>query len=581
MPIRVLYIDNTQETHKFCTIRPTPFVSIDTQYLRSDGGDSFGVLHQITLNGTLVADKGMPFAYNSSTKQLYPFSLASGESPPTSFNGPYLTFSDSISHFGGIQSAAQNVPDNEALNALLFKQSALRALFAQDGQLVEISDFEDNEPSLAFYPRVKSINFQEGPYVDVCDYSIVLEADTLFHVSPVSNALGYETYLESGKFLQVPQIEPDILTEIQFGKKIFDYIESFSDNWSMEIDQADEKKPAKERNYILNHNLTAKGRKHYFPNPNGESASFIPAWEAARNFVQKRLGLPENSYPNISGCIFGSGVFNQFKSYNRFFSEQVDVAGGTYTLNDRFFLGSGIGAKDEFSISVSSSTDNPYVSVSIDGQIIGQELNSGSGEYIYESGAYFNARKKWNDISNSGQFGFNSTIYKRCNASVAVQLNTQATSISIGANEQQGTINYNVSFNNRPTNIISGVLAESINISDTYPGDVFSVIPIIGRKNGPILQYIGSRTEYKRDLQVSLTMDYTKIPYGSGRNPVLLKKPSVVEPTASQLSKLINEFSPAYESGIRKYFISPPTETWNPKEGTYNLNISWTYELEK
>jgi hypothetical protein len=67
----------------------------------------------------------------------------------------------------------------------------------------------------------------------------------------------------------------------------------------------------------------------------------------------------------------------------------------------------------------------------------------------------------------------------------------------------------------------------------------------------------------------------------SERNTLLLKKPSVVEPTASQLSNLINELSPANESGIRKYFISPPSETWNPKDGTYSLNISWTYELNR
>ena len=104
---------------------------------------------------------------------------------------------------------------------------------------------------------------------------------------------------------------------------------------------------------------------------------------------------------------------------------------------------------------------------------------------------------------------------------------------------------------------------------------------MLGRKTGPVLQYIGGRTEYTRDLAINLIMDYTKIPYGSGRNPLLLKKPSVIEPTATQIGNLIKELSPQGEPGIRKYFISPPSESWEPKTGSYSFNLTWTYELDK
>jgi hypothetical protein len=76
-------------------------------------------------------------------------------------------------------------------------------------------------------------------------------------------------------------------------------------------------------------------------------------------------------------------------------------------------------------------------------------------------------------------------------------------------------------------------------------------------------------------------MDYTSVPYGTGRNPLLLKKPSVVEPTATQIADLIKELSPAKEPGIRKYFVSPPSESWSPKEGSYSFNLSWTYEMDR
>ena len=76
-------------------------------------------------------------------------------------------------------------------------------------------------------------------------------------------------------------------------------------------------------------------------------------------------------------------------------------------------------------------------------------------------------------------------------------------------------------------------------------------------------------------------MDYTDIGYGSDRRSLMLHKPSLVEPTRTQMRKLIQELSPAKEPGLRKYFISPPSESWSPKEGRYSFNVSWTYELDK
>ena len=161
-----------------------------------------------------------------------------------------------------------------------------------------------------------------------------------------------------------------------------------------------------------------------------------------------------------------------------------------------------------------------------------------------------------------------------------MQLNSQPASVSLGLNEFAGEITYNLSFNNRPTNVISGVLSENISVNDTYPGDIFAAIPVIGRATGPVLQYIGGRTEYKRDLSIEIVMDYTDIPYDTGRNSLLLMKPSINEPTRTQLRNLIKELSPSKEPGIRKYFISPPSESWTPKEGRYSFNISWIYELD-
>jgi hypothetical protein len=219
--------------------------------------------------------------------------------------------------------------------------------------------------------------------------------------------------------------------------------------------------------------------------------------------------------------------------------------------------------------------------ISASGYPIGK-VSPASPESIFSSGTpYGNAITKYNEISNTGQFGVTCDIFRRANNSVAVQLNSQPLSVALGTNKYTGEINYTLEFNNRPTNFISGVLNEDIQINDTYPGDVFAVIPVIGRPTGPVLQYIGGRTEYTRDISLDLTLDYTKLPYSSGRNPMVLKKPSVVQPMSNQISDLINQVSPQGEPGVLKYFLNPPREIWNPKQGTYNLSMSWVYELDK
>jgi hypothetical protein len=82
-------------------------------------------------------------------------------------------------------------------------------------------------------------------------------------------------------------------------------------------------------------------------------------------------------------------------------------------------------------------------------------------------------------------------------------------------------------------------------------------------------------------VSISLVMDQTKISYGANRASLMLLKPSVNEPTATEIAFLLDTLSPAGEPGVRKYFIGPPSENWEPKTGSYSLNISFTYELNK
>ena len=601
MPITIRYMnDDTQE----CAIRPTPLVSINTSYLKNKSGQ-FGATYNITLTGTILADLGFPVARDVHGTYFDYDDL----STPAGLVGPYDSFDSTVGH-SAVEDASgkiinngpkrQLVPWNNALESILFKQKVLRALFAMDGQRMEISPVHNDEPSIICYPRVVSIDFSEGVYVDKCDYSITLEADTLLDKNLKMDIEGNPLRLDEDGLLDNNLIEDKYIAASG------GFVEDFSDNWSIEADEGVGQTVGGEyipRTYRITRTMNATGKNHYRPHTDGGAGvTKIPAWEQARNFVQNRLmylndtAIPESGikgYPNYG--IFnrlGSGTLNLIEAYRGFNHTRTETIGmndGTYSVTENWVLASGE-SHENYSMSISSDLSAPFVKVSIDGNIMGLSSIPPSGQEFggiftgpgfAGSGAYENAVRKYMEISQSGKFGINSSIFKRANNAVAVQLNAQPASVSLGMNEQNGEITYSLDFDNRPVNIISGVLSENISINDTYPGDLFATLQVIGRKTGPVLQYIGGRTEYKRDVSIELLMDYTEIPYGSGRKSLMLQKPSLVEPQRSQINDLITELSPRYEPGIRKYFISPPSESWSPKEGRYSFNISWTYELDR
>ncbi len=607
MPIRVRYKNQENED---CAIRPTPFIAITTNTLKNKEGN-FGVTYSITLTGTLLPAHGSPYAIDPATNMPYGAMAGGGgglgwepsKGPEAAFsegrvsegltNKPYKQDITGVGSVGG-----QVLP--KYASAILSKQRVLRSLFARDGQRVELTDVMDNAgATIVCYPRVISVDFEgDQAYTTQSKYTIVLEADYLLRGNFDDESLVVDeaaTLANSGILLDDTgnPTAKDFLED-----KLTRFIETYSEDWALEVDDSVSESVDNPRTYRISHNLSATGKTVY-----GDSAIkrydetvdldpdapainlYKPAWMQAKDFVLSRLAdNPSGSYPNIVGQI-GSGTVDLVDAYggfNHIRTEQINVTDGTYGVSENWILASG-SATENYSMTTSTSNTDPFVSVGIEGSIKGLTsiLPSGFGTNTTGKDAYSSAREKYNDVTNDGQFGLTSEIYKRANNLVAVQLNSQPTSVSISTNQFNGEIGYSLSFNNRPTNIIEGVIAESIQVNDTYPGDVFATIPVIGRPTGPILQYIGGRTEYKRDVSINLTMDYTKIPYGNTRTTLISKKPSLVEPTATQIASLIGELSPAGEPGVRKYFISAPTESWSPKEGTYSFNISWTYELDR
>lgn len=563
----IVYYKNNRNDGKI--IRPTPFISIGYNAVRNKE-KTLGADYSITLNGILIANAGSPNFSRFDASNVINSIQPQGPNYVNNPEGNYTRVNKDIVDF-----------DFKA-SSIFFKQQALRALFAHDGQRMEFSSIRNDTPMLVFYPTLDSISFEEGTYTDFCRYTINLTAPLFFDAK--DNPLEFNSLNDGNRNLY---------------QNLIYNVEDYSDTWSIEVDDSTGRTPNNippdnpiggyantiPRNYRVTRNISATGKTIY------KNDERFEAWEQARGFIKTEiLREPINTFPTsqigyfpgyLESSTFGSGLLNipnNFLAYNHIRSENVDKTAGSYSISDTWIL-SPESAIESYEISVSSSNESPIVSISMNGSIKG--LSPNTSDQFNNNLKYINALQKYQTIT--GNFGINSTIYKRARNITSVVLNTVPANFSVTKNELIGEINYNITYDNRPTTFFSGVSQENITITDTYPGDVYAIIPTINSTTGPIFQYIGGRTEYRRDLNIELTVSRNNIGYNkmNNKNSYIYRKPSHNPIISSTLTQIINTCSPASEPLIRKYFLNPTSESWDPKTGRYSVQISWTYELSK
>lgn len=567
-------------------IRPCPLINITWNGNFNESGPAGGS-YDITLTGTLLDNHGSPIV------------TATG---PTVGSTTWAASYD--------QPIQQYIPISGALESILKKQVAIRELFDNKCLKIEVLGVQGNEPVITFYPQVNSINFAEGIWVDRCDYTINMT--TPFLLDNAQKIIGSDSY--SNEIYKPgspgwPDSNPNHrLTVDELMNQTGGVIVDFQESWSLESEDGNGNTfdPYTTENitriYRLTRNISARGKdlSQYdcFLTPVATDKDRYKAYKQAQNYVIKYIAGSGSSlnhnddYPTVrsatvpAAAMFGSGAFNlgglMYSGFNHSRVENIDITQGTYSLQDTWILSSG-NAYENYTLSLSNNISDSRNKVSIEGTIKGLTSIPASGSIFGGNLSltglntpYENAINKYRQITNDGAFGINAWVYKRAqNAAGSFRLNHVPLSVAVGTNEFTGEITYSIEYDDRPLNITSGVISENINVTDTYPGDVFAIIPVIGRPTGPVLQYIGGRTEYQRSLSIELVVPS---PSGNVRD-LLLKKPSLREPTKGGIINIIRAYHPGKEPGVRKYFCSPPQETWDPKEGRYSFNVTWTYEL--
>jgi len=504
-------------------IIPAPLVSINKNYTNTGDGTKVGVVYNLTLTGTLLPFRGSPSGTFVSPEDA--FWILSGEPPDETFG------------------------DNDtAFSHLIKKEEAIRNLFSTNGKLLEI--YAGGSPAIIrCNPRIVSVNFTEGQWVDRKEYTITLEADWIF-IAGLSQ-----------------DVEDDLEVEL---------IRSGQEQWSFE-----EKLGQSGVVYDVSHTVSAQGILGYdetgIPFSGVGETSGGESWKHAKRWCDNRVVGAVNpdvmfSVIGVSGLIGGSYVKNtNLTNYN-----------GDYSITERWIL-SPSNYFIEKSFSINKNTAGT-IDVSYQGKITGLSDGESTGGILAITNAKnavpTNSQAKLetetilgslledfilgstpsqknvsiNNTDATINFSFNWTtdefgqelFTRTCEANLSldtsnglynlslscdirgngetsaekltnarsailsesdarlkaielvgsglpsgIQISDEFSSKSISVNEIQGSVRFSYSWKN----ITDGFDKFEISIDIQYPHQIIAIIPIPGRIGGPIIQDMETTTQ--------------------------------------------------------------------------------------
>lgn len=298
------------------------------------------------------------------------------------------------------------------LTTILAQQKALRDVFAVDGKLFQVQGWDDGIP-VRFPARVRSITFDEGIWVSVCPYEVVLEG-------------------------------PNISGEDSSNY----HVESCSESWQIEED---------EQTWMTKvvHSVQAKGITQY----DGIGGISTHAWENARSFCTGKLALGWTSIgdsywsPQSGETIAGGSAafLSGTVAWSPTHSDTVDEIDGTYSATETWTLSNaGWWEESRLSLKLSDADPNSMVAVSLTGTIHG--LFADKGDF---AGKFLNATAGWDVVRPE--------LAGRAQDVAGVTLSTHPISAEVDFATHDGTVSYTYEYNNRTL------------INDTW--EVYSVTP--------------------------------------------------------------------------------------------------------
>jgi hypothetical protein len=386
-------------------------------------------------------------------------------------------------------------------------------------------------------------------------------------------------------------------------------ITSCQDEWNMEIideySYVNSPVGANVLREALNFPLGSKYPIYRISRTIGAVGKFIPtgnnlgisAIAGAKKWVTCRLSTaPESS---LTGMLSGIVLYNFVRSV------AVDDPGGSYRLTDNWIgVPTGYSTSGLYieSFNIDSSLDSSYLrTVTINGTIKGLEpFDSGK---IYDksiigtglkgsispmaqlvrsdsaTSRFDQALSGYNSIKNSMFMRVQSFVEKQNNPSGIFRrffgrdentVNPLPLSVTEGFNPTEGSVTYSWIYNNRPLNLISGSISETLTINDSFPTQVVAELFVLGRRLGPVMQSLGTYTTASRDVTFDVVM-----PRPTGLAGIKFPKTAYI-----QITGLVESMNPMFllGSSVCKSFVKNNTENWSVTDGRFTKQKTWVWQ---
>jgi hypothetical protein len=505
-------------------ITPAPLYSLSESFTRTSDGTVLSSQFEITLNGTLLPDRGSP----GPTGQLFT-TFATANAVDTSIN-----------------------TDDKRFGSLVKKQRALRDLFTiNPGEpdtgtavvknateyLLEIKTDDGTTTVLKCKPQIASVSFADSIHVIRTDYTI----------SIVTNEILIDGF------------NPVNPTFSQFDGY---NLKSASDSITVSSDNDFE------NSYSVNRTVSAQSYKA-FASEYAATGNFAP-FSKAQEWVGKRVSQTGLISPITFYSLYSPKSGYEYVGHQT--SEQMDQIGGSYSIQQswKFIKTTTSGVQDDFNITMTSRASGPNSISQSHGydkvfRVAGAIKGIAPGATGYQKSKDYFA-----NIIAANNFA----ILKTRITETGSLTNPYVTGSSyiygpygmtISENRRSGTVNYEGEFKEKTIDLTSTSFIDfDVNVSQNTKENFVAEIPVPGRAAGPVIQDIKTTNTTKRNISASFVIGTgTKANFDS------------VETYRTQ-AKTVLETLKIYPTGTQgtHYWLTSFNESVDIFKGTYSFNAT-------
>jgi hypothetical protein len=507
-------------------ISPAPLYSLSENYVRTTDGTVLSSQFELTLNGTLLPDRGSP----GPTGQFFT-SLATAEAVDPSIN-----------------------TDDKKFGSLLKKQRALRDLFTiNPGEpntgsattkvvaeyLLEIKTDDGTTSVLKCKPQISSISFADAIHVVKTDYTITILTNEILidGYTPVNPTFSQSEF--SGFNL----------------KSASDSVTVSSDNDF-------------ENSYSVTRTVSAQSYKA-FATEYAATGNYNP-YIKARNWVEKKVVETGLVNPITIYGLYAPKSGYEYVGHQT--SEQSDQYAGSYSVQQtwKFIKTTTSGVQDDFNISMTSRASGPNAISNTHGYDKSFRVSGAIKGFAPGPTGHKKAKDYFTNIIAANNFGVLKTRITETGSLTNPYITGSSYiygpyGMTISENRRSATVNYEAEFKEKPIDLTSTSFIDfDVNVSQNTKENFVAEIPVPGRTTGPVIQDIKTTNTTKRNISANFVI-------GTG-----LKADFQTIGTYRSNAKTVLSAIDVYPTGTQgsNFWLTSFSESLDIFKGTYSFNAT-------